>query len=527
MQKLKIKLFKQRLLRAHTSLGIFLSLLMYICLFFGMFSIFLPFIQVWEKPSRHFEVLQKEEINYSQIIDKVISNPDFPKNNIRVKLPGYKNDPALRISHTFVEERVYNPRSGEKQNTQDRKTNLANFLNQMHYGQYFLIYGRLLFGFVAVGVMFLILGGILLVLYIKFQKNGKNQKSTFSKLHRKLFLIACIPLLLTTLTGALMNIGFKGGAPLISFLTNGEKTNVFALVRPILIPKEKSLKRENIQAKMLSINTLIKKAQEINPKLRLEELTLINWKDTTARVEFVAYNPSKPFLNGIYNRPKLILNAVDASIIKNIKVLDRSWSVLLTDSLYFLHLLYGVDIFTRLFVAFLMLLSCFAIGFAVMHYLEKQAKIFDNRIPFYHGLGKFALALILGVIPSTALLFNLQWLLPFDLNDRVFVQQAIFFNFWLLTLCWSYYRINSYKASKEFLLLAGILFILAPIIHNINSNFSLLDLYNKNMTSILSVDIALYLLGITLLFISYKLPKTRREAKYFWNKKYKGYPNEK
>ena len=522
----KLKLFKQRLLRAHTSLGIFLSLFMYVCLFFGIFAIFLPFIQVWEKPSRHFEVKNTKEINYSSIIDTVISKPDFPKNNIRVKLPGYKNDPALRISHQFIEEEIYNPSTGIKQENENKQSKLAFFLNQMHYGQFFSIFGRLFFGFVAVGVMFLIVGGLLLLVYIKFQKNGKNQKSTFSKLHRNLFILTCIPLFLITLTGALMNVGFKGAAPLASYISKGEKNNVFSLVRPVLMPKEKSVKRANINVKMLSIKVLLKKAKKINPQLNIEELKLINWKDKTARIEFLGYNPYKPFLNGIYNRPKIILSAVDASLIKNIKVLDRSWSVLLTDSLYFLHLLYGVDIFTKVFVSILMLLSCFAIAFGVMHYLEKQAKIFDEKIPFYHGLGKFSLALMIGVLPATALLFNLQWLLPFDMNNRIFVQQALFFNLWLATLTWSFYRLSSYKAAKEFLYLAGILFILAPLVHFKSSGFSALDLYEKNMTSILSVDIVLTLLGLILLIISYKLPKTRKESQYFWNKKHQGLSNE-
>ena len=323
-----------------------------------------------------------------------------------------------------------------------------------------------------------------------------------------------------------MNVGFKGAAPLASYISKGEKNNIFAVIRPILIPKEKSVKRANINVKMQNISVLLKKAKEVNPQLKIEELKLINWKDKTARIEFLGYNPYKPFLNGIYNRPKIILSALDASVIKNIRVMDRSWSVLLTDSLYFLHLLYGVDIYTKVFVSFLMFLSCFAIAFGVMHYLEKQAKVFDKKIPFYHGLGKFSLALMLGVLPSTALLFNLQWLLPFDMNNRIFVQQALFFNTWLATLTWSFYRLSSYKAAKEFLYLAGVLFILAPLIHFYSSGFSAFDLYEKNMTSILSVDIVLTLLGFILLIISYKLPKTREESQYFWNKKHQGLSNE-
>lgn len=103
------KLLKQRLQRVHVAVGISASLFMYIAVFFGIFAILLPYIQTWEKPSRHFEFANIKNIDYSSMIDPIISNEDFPKNNINITLPGYHNDPALIISHEFVEPIVFNP----------------------------------------------------------------------------------------------------------------------------------------------------------------------------------------------------------------------------------------------------------------------------------------------------------------------------------------------------------------------------------------------------------------------------------
>jgi len=521
----KSKLLKQRLYRAHVATGIVFSLLMYIAVFFGIFAILLPYIQVWEKPSRHFKAADITKINYSAMIDPVILDPNFPQNNIIIELPGYKNDPALKITHQFVEAKVFNPAKQELIKHEGLNSQLGTFLNGMHYGHPLKTVGYTIFGFMAVGVMFLIIGGLILVYVFKFQDKGKNQQSTFSKIHRKIFIWVFPPFIIITLTGALMCIGYSGAGGMTYLTTKGEKTNVLTLVGPVLTPSEPIVKRVNQAVPMMPISELIKKAKKINPKIQFQQLTLINWKDKTARVEFIGYNPYKPFLNGVINKPKIILSGVDGKLIKHIKVLDRPWNVLLFDAVYFLHLLFGVDIFTRLFIALLMIASCFGIGFGVMLWLEKKARKVGDKIPFYHWMGKLSLAIMVGVIPATGLLFNFQWLLPFNMENRVFIQQAIFFDFWLATLAWSFYRINSYKASKEFLALGGILFILSPIIHFISSGFSPIALISGGMLDILSVDIVLFVFGGLLLISAYKLPKDRNEAKLFWNKNQRRFKN--
>ncbi|RXJ99203.1 ABC transporter permease [Arcobacter sp. CECT 8986] len=519
MQDYSSKLFKQRLQRVHIIVGVCASIFMYIAVFFGIFAILLPYIQTWEKPSRHFEVANIKNIDYSSMIDPIISDADFPKNNIVITLPGYHNDPALKISHQFVEPIVFNPNTKKQIKDEEDISELAWFLNSMHYGRPLKTFGYLLFGFVAVSVMFLIIGGLIQVSIIKYKNKGKNQQSKFSKWHRKIFTWLFAPFIIVTLTGAMMNIGYTGSSLMTYITSKGETSNIGVLLAPVLEPEKKPIVRKNDNVEMLKINELIKKAQKINPNINFEKIVLINWKDSSARVELSGYNPKLPFLNGVFNKPTVILSGVDGKLIQNIKVLDKHWSVLFTDSMYFLHLLFGVDIFIRLLIAIIMGICAVAIGFGVMLFLEKKAKKFENKTTFYHWYGKLCLASMIGVIPATGFIFLLQWLLPFDLENRLIIQKGLFFISWIATFTYAFYETNSYKTAKNFFYLASILFLITPIVHFISSGYWPIDLINNSMNIILCVDIALFLFGLALFILAVKLPKNRANAKKFFNAK--------
>ena len=64
--------------------------------------------------------------------------------------------------------------------------------------------------------------------------------------------------------------------------------------------------------------------------------------------------------------------------------------------------------------------------------------------------------------------------------------------------------------------MGGILFILSSIIHSLKSNFSLIQLWNKELYTIFAVDVGLIIVGSILMFISYKLPINREKIQEFW-----------
>lgn len=516
----KSKLFKQRLFRLHVAAGISFSIIMYLAIFFGVFAILLPYIKTWEKPSRYIEKVDITNIDYNPMINQVLEDPNFPKNNILVTLPGNMGDPALSISHRFTKAVAFNPKTQEKIANEDKtQSHLADFLNELHYGQPLKIIGRLIFGFVAVGTLSLIITGLILITIMKFKNKSKNQQAVFSKIHVKIFTWAFLPFLLITISGAVMNVGLISAGPMSQILTKGEAKAIDGVVGTVLFPQSKPIEKINEKAVMLPLNVLLTKAKKINPQLDLKQVQLINWNDKSARVEIVGYNPYKPFLNGgIFNKPTITLSAVTGNLIKNKKVMDNIWPVFVAEGLFFLHFLFGIDIISRIIVALLMTLCAIAIGFGVMLWLEKKAKKYENKITFYHWVGKLSLASMIGVLPATAVLFLLQWSLPFNLEDRVLWQQGIFYNVWLFTLFWSFYRINSYQASKEFFFSAGVIFILSVFVNILNSNFTPFELIQQGMINIFNVNLCLFLFGVLLIYIGKKLPKEREEAKLFWPK---------
>ncbi|QKF59935.1 PepSY-associated TM helix domain-containing protein [Aliarcobacter lanthieri] len=511
------RLFNQRLQRVHVAIGISFSFLMYIALFFGIFAILLPYINNWEKPITHIKMTNTSTIDYDKILNQVLEDSDFPKNNpITISLPGYMKDPTLKVSTQFVEPKIFDPNTTLELKKDDGVFELANFLNYLHYGRLFGEFGWYIFGFMAVAGVFLIVGGLIQIIIINYRDSTSSQTGTFSKWHRKILLWTIAPFLIIVISGVFMNLGKKTAPLMTTVATKGEIKEVGKFIFPAIHPQDPKIEKIGEVVEMLSINELLKKAQSIAPELNFYRIKLTNWQDSTSVVKFEGYNPYMPFLNGLSNLPNVILSGVDGSLISEQKVLDKRWGSIFYDTINYIHLLFSVDDITRMVVFFIMLITTLAIGFGNLLYLEKRARKFPTNIPVYQGFGKLSLAVMLGVIPATGVLFVLQWLLPLDMENKVLITKGLFATFWCFTFTYSFYRLNSYQTAKEFLYLGGILFILSSIIHFINSGFNPIRLLNEGVYVVLAMDIGLILFGLILLIIAYKLPIQRDKIQEFW-----------
>ncbi len=115
---------EQRLIKIHAVGGIFFGLLFYVIMFFSMFSLMQNYIKAWEKPSRHFaSIVKNEDIALSKYVDPILADPDIPKNNFKIRLPGLKDDMALLVSPAFSNQIVLNPNTGEKLEDESRRWN--------------------------------------------------------------------------------------------------------------------------------------------------------------------------------------------------------------------------------------------------------------------------------------------------------------------------------------------------------------------------------------------------------------------
>ncbi|MFV7791502.1 PepSY domain-containing protein, partial [Aliarcobacter lanthieri] len=88
------------------------------------------------------------------MVEIALKNPDFPRDNILINLPGRLGDTAVSVTNRFVKPVVFNPTTKEILEDENKEvTNLAEFLNQLHYGYPLQLIGRLAFGFTAVGTL--------------------------------------------------------------------------------------------------------------------------------------------------------------------------------------------------------------------------------------------------------------------------------------------------------------------------------------------------------------------------------------
>jgi uncharacterized iron-regulated membrane protein len=489
---------RQKLLSGHAGIGIVLSYFLYFSIFFGLFAIFLPFLQTWEKPSRHFALADITAIRYEPMLAKVLSDPDIPKDRIFINVPGYKGDPALIIHHMFSKKYLFDPNTCKQIKDEGKASSLAWFLNGMHYGRPLMKPGILVFGFVSTGVLFLVAGGLVLVWGVTYKSTGKTKRGRYSRLHRKIFTWTFPVFVLILICATVMGVSFDAMGPMTRVATKGEHNTIRPVIGPVLFPEEKAEPTVGEAVPMPPISRLVKKGQDAAPHLNIQRLVLYNWGDKTARIQLEGTDRAAPFLTGITNKPYIILNAVDGRVLKKVTTTDRPWPVLLTEGIYCIHLLFGVNIYLRLFI-FMVAFACLvAVGCGVMVHLEKQTKKFKPPAPFYHWLEKFSLAFMIGVIPATGLLFTLQWLLPFDLKDRTVWQQGLFFDLWAATLFWSFYRIDTHGTAKQFIGLGGVLFMLAPVLHFLKTGISPSVLLQNHMPHIFWVDAGLMCLGLSL-----------------------------
>lgn len=487
--------FKQRLFHSHNFFGIIAALFLYVSIFFGLFAIYLPYISVWEKPSRHFSLAKIEEIEYEKILNPIFKEQNASNSKIEIILPNFKGDPALHVSRPFEQANIYNPTNNEKI-TNEQNSQLAKFLNEMHYGNPLGLVGLAVFGLIGVLVIFLSINGLLMVLMYRFKSKVNSSRSFFALYHRKIFIWLIAPFFLIVLIGAVFGTSFFS-VELISKITTKQSAN--SIIGKIIF-KEVVLPKKQGDGKMLSIASLIKKANDINPNINFEKIILFNWQDESALIKLEGYNPKMPFLNGFINKPNILLKGSSGELVRQVKVLDREWVVLLADFVGFIHLLFGVDIFSRTIVAFLMFVCGVGVVFSVLLYLNKETKILQD-VYYYHWFSKLSLAVILGVVPATASLFLTQWLLPFDLSFRLTWQRGIFFDIWLMGLAYSFYELDTKRAIRVFLNFGGSFFVLSVFAHWAN-----MGLHVKPI-NIFSVDMSLLTFGGLCIFLSYKIKK--------------------
>lgn len=493
------KLNLKYLIKAHTQLGLIAIFFFFISAFFGTITLFLPQIHTWENPSRYFVYEKEYTYKLDNLVKRTIEEEGFDPNFIEIKLPSYR-DNVIAINDPTSRTKYINPYTLKMLNTTSDNSFLSNFFNELHIGRNIPKIGQLLMGIASILIIFLTVSGVILYL----NKHKQNNKDFNFKWHKNISLILLPYIVIFSLTGSVLGFMLSSASPFAYTASKTETSNMRALVGPIIFPKdkipEKSIRFERFQ----NIDLLIKKAKKIIPNIEVNNIKLLQWNDKNAQIKIEGFLNNNRILTGRTNRVYTILNPITGELIKK-KDLNNSHLVNKTlSAFYFFHFIPDETLLVRIIYFIFSIAFLLSLTFGFLIWSNKKASKYKNNNNYFNFFGRFAIAMMFGVIPASALMLALYWGLPSELFQRTIWIKGIFYSFWAFTLLLSVYYEDVLDILKTLALFTFMFLFSTVILHIMKTSTYIAKLVQSDFIhTVLYFDLVLLLLGIVF-FLFYK-----------------------
>lgn len=507
-EKLNLKF----LIRAHTIVGLACLFLFYISSYFGAFTLLLPYIKTWELPSKHIQHTYEHQFNIDTHLPQIIQEQNFLTQNIEITLPTFK-DPRLQISAQNQNTVFLNPNTNEILTLNNEQDTISNFFNLVHFGSNIPIFGQPLMGLASIATLFLILSGVLL--YFKNKKKAHpKEKPSFKKKwvtwHKYLGFYLTPFVLIFTLTGAFLGFMLYSSTPFALSSSNFEEKNIRKLVGPTLFNKKALLPKSSEKVQTIPFSKLYEKAQANYPELFIDKVNIYNYNQENSQTVFSGHLKNNRMLTSRINRVWITLDSHNAKVLEKIDFEQTHVMKKVMSGFYFFHFLTDETLLLRLlfFILTLGLITTLVLGYMI--WAEKSIK--HRHEPHYFSvMNRLSIAVMIGVIPASAFVVFLHWLLPFDVYDREIWIKGCFYALWSFTCFYSIYEENITKVIKRLLMASSVLFILAVLLHGLKMNLYPWQSFQEELWVIFGVDMLFTLLAL-LLFIA---AKTVDKFKFF------------
>ena len=510
---------KKRLFNIHKFIGVNVLLFFFISLFFGILTIFQPYINTWEDSKQHVNDIKISDIDLDKCLKQITKRTYFGEDGKKVR-----NDiislsfPSIEVSATNLIRVRNRPNFYLDPNTckrvRPKNFKISQFFDKMHTGGLFnSLLVKILFGFMSVAVVFLCFSCILLIIKNKYSnKKTKSNKAFYAKYHRLLFFYTLPLIFMFGITGALFNLGLYSSPLLTHYLTKGETLNALQTKRNILF--DPALKNIDLSKKIksISVNELYTKATQEFDDISFYKMEIYNYNDINSRVKFIGYEPKNFFISSMTNESYIILDGTNAKILDKKIADDGTFAEKTLDAIFYLHYLRTFSDLPRIIFAFLSISILIGLVFAMSLWLERAKK---DKFS-YKVLKPLSFTIILGSLISSSFLFASVWFIPKSavfysfMGERYSTQETLFYLCFLVLLAVILFKKDLFKITKYTCYLSSGFLICAVIAHELFSGYSFIRLYQEGLIQILASDIILLLVAALLIFTGKKLPK-----KYF------------
>lgn len=491
------------LIKVHTLIGIFAIFFFFLATYFGSITLFKPYFNSWQNPSRHFEIVENKELNLDFALHKALKELKYPNDNIDIVLPSFK-DKALAVSTGFSRKVYINPYTNKVLDTKNENNLITTFLNDIHVGRNIPIIGQTLMGMSCLAIIFLSISGVFLWL-VNRNKKRKIAKKAWFKWHKDLSLVLIPYIIIFALTGSFLGFMLNNSKPFSLSATDYKTNSLRKLVGPIIFAKTPKVEKTKQNVDMLEYSKLYEKAQKIYPNLQIKNIKINAWYESNAQIEFLGYLKDNKILTGSINRVKLILKGSDGSIVTKKTFEDTHTMNKFMSAFYVFHFFPDQEFTTRLIFFALGVLCAVSLAFGLLIWLDKKESENKNNPLYFNFTSKLALCVIVGVIPASSLLFLLHWLVPFDLGNRNTILTGSFYAFWSMTLFYSVYKTKAKEVIKHFLYTSSVFIFLAVLFHGIKTNIYIWDSFKMNLPVIFWVDFSFLVFAFICIYIAFKI----------------------
>lgn len=500
------------LYRSHTIIGLLVLFLFYMSTYFGTLTFFMPYLKVWESPSRHFAPQHNHAFNIDALLDEVLEKHHFIGNKpVEITLPSFR-DPLLKISSEAQNSLYINPVTNELLKVAKEENLISIFFNELHTGIVIPLVGMPLMGMMSVGILFLTLGGFWLYLQKRSHRTSPkvSWRATWLSWH-KITGLAIIPYaLIFALTGAFLGLMLSSSQPFAWSMTHGNESNMRTLVAPVLFAQPK-YKGGEAKKQMLPFSTLQALAQEHYPQLSITNATLYHYGKEGAKVRFRGYDKENVAQSGRVNRPSITLDASSGGVVEH-KTLDKTHGISRTlSTFYFLHFVPDETLGLRVVLALFGAVLAFSLASGYLLWAEKKL----HQQGFLADLtNRVSIAILIGILPSSALVPFLHWVLAYELFDKEVWIRGAFYTFGSFWLFYAVFERSIVTIICRMLKSAAWFLVFSVLFHGLKSGFFFWQSFQQKIWILFYTDIALILSSGVLFYMAQWVEKKELFYRY-------------
>lgn len=521
----------------HTVTGIVISIGLFVCFFAGCFALFKDNINRWE--SNEAPLQYQTDIDYERILAAVenegysldgrnytiqYNTTPVPHVNVRSQpLPTPKDTAHSDLKLSALEQLAQpinlniDPVTYEQSalSTDTSASQLGTFLNQLHFFAQIPGVGMMLASLVSLFFLFAIVTGVI-VHWKKIISNfftfrlKSSIKNLWTDAHTALGIIGLPFQFMYALTGAFFGLIILIFIPYTFVLFGGDFNKTAGYLSPSFKSYESAgesvLERKNING--LVDNTL---AELGKPNIERVRVNLFNYNDKNAHL-LVEVRVADHTL--FYNVAINIYRRTDGKLVYQKNLEDASYVENVAETVSKLHFAKYGGYFMKAIYFILALITCFVIISGVMVWLvAREKKTYAHKAKFNLNVGAIYIGTCVGLYPAIALFFCLVKVFPPEIDGRFGIMSNIFFLFWLTFIIYAYFIKNTFRISRQALILAGGLGLLAPILNGLQSGLWPWKSLNAGYVDSFSVDVSWIVMSVITLLATWKARPVGKKRK--------------